>query len=403
MERIMVAPPQTTDGARFVAERARRWSGEEPGVAPMPPALPLIDLGPGELDRPTAPHIIAAVAAALDRGETHYTARPGIRPLREALVATLADECGIHYDRETEILVSSGGQEGLFVAVQMLVRPGDEVLLADPGYPSYADAVRLAGGVPVSVPVNPIGGTGLTAEAITAHCTPRTRLLILVTPDNPTGAVIPRAAMAKIAALAVERDLLVLFDEIYKAFLFDDAEHVNIAAFPGMRERTVTIGSFSKAYAMTGWRVGYVAGASALLRSITDLKLALSICSAAPSQWAALAALTGPQDDLERMRAEIAERRAAALALLDEIGLPHSNPRGASYVFVDIRATGLSSADCARLFHERAGVRTLPGHLFGPGGEGFLRLALVQPAPRIQEALARLAPLVHDLRRGQRD
>lgn len=394
----MIALPQTTDGMRFVSERARQWSSEEPSIAMSPPALPLIDLGPGELDCPTAPHVAAAVAAALERGETHYTARPGIRPLREALAAVLADESGIHYDPETEILVSSGGQEGLFVTVQMLVRPGDEVLLADPGYPSYADAVRLAGGIPVAIPVNPTDGVGLTAEAIAAHCTPRTRLLILITPDNPTGTVIPRDEMAKIAALAVERDLLVLFDEIYKAFLFDGAEHVNIAAFPGMRERTVIVGSFSKGYAMTGWRVGYVAGAMSLLQPITDLKLALSICSAAPSQWAALAALTGPQETMERMRVELAERRAVLLATLEAISLPHSQPRGAFYVFVDIRSTGLSSAECARHFQERAGVRTLPGHLFGPGGEGYLRLALVQPAPVIREAITRLAPLVHELR-----
>jgi aminotransferase len=397
----MTALPRTTGGARFVAERARQWIADDTSGAPLPPALPLIDLGPGELDAPAAPHIIAAVAAALDRGETHYTARPGIRPLREALAATLADESTVHYDPETEILVSSGGQEGLFVAVQMLVHPGDEVLLADPGYPSYADAVRLAGGIPVPVPVHPTDGVGLSAAALAARCTPRTRLLILVTPDNPTGAVIGREEMAKIAALAVERDLLVLFDEIYKAFRYNGAEHVPIAAFPGMRERTVTVGSFSKQYAMTGWRVGYVAGASSLLQPITDLKLALSICSAAPSQWAALAALTGPQDATEWMRAELAERLPAALTGLETMGLPHSKPQGAYYVFVDIRPTGLSSAACARLFQERAGVRMLPGHLFGPGGEGFLRLALALPAPVIREAMARLAPVVDGLRKGE--
>ncbi len=358
----------------------------------------MIDLGPGELNRRAAPHIIAAVATALDRGETHYTERSGIRPLREAIAAWLADDSGIRYDPQTEILVSSGAQEGLFVAVQMLVQPGDEVLLADPGYPSYADAVRLAGGEPVLVPVEPTSGTGITADAIAARLTPRTRLLILVTPDNPTGAVIPRDELAKIAALAVERDLVVIFDEIYKAFLFDGAEHVSIAAFPGMRERTIVIGSFSKAYAMTGWRAGYVAGAASVLQPITDLKLALSICSAAPSQWAAYAALTGPQDAVTATQAELTERRAALLPALDALGLPHSNPQGAFYVFVDIRSTGVSSAACARLFHAEAGVRTLPGTLFGPGGEGFLRIALVQPAPVIREAMSRLAPLVRALR-----
>lgn len=393
----MVVTARVTDGSRFVSARARIWLTDET-VNASTPALPVIDLGRGELDRPTAPHIIAAVSDALDRGETHYTSRPGIAPLRHALADQLAAETGITYDPEREVLISSGGQEGLFVAVHMLVRPGDEVLLADPGYPTYADAVRLAGGTCVSVPVDPVAGTGLTAAAVEAHLTPRTRLLILVSPDNPTGAVIDGAEMARIAALAVERDFLVLFDEIYKAFLFDGAEHVNIASFPGMRSRTVIVGSFSKGYAMTGWRVGYVAGEACLIQPITDLKLALSICSAAPSQWAALAALTGPQDAVAEMLADLTERRAALLPALTAMGLPHGNPRGAYYAFADIRGTGLSSAECARLFLARAGVRTLPGHLFGPGGEGYLRFALAQPAPLIREATTRLAPLVHELR-----
>jgi aminotransferase len=270
-------------------------------------------------------------------------------------------------------------------------------LLADPGYPTYADAVRLAGGVSVSVPVDPRAGTGLTADAIAARLTPRTRLLVLVSPDNPTGAVIDRAEMAKIAALAVEHDFLVLFDEIYKLLLFDGAEHVNIAAFPGMRARTVTVGSFSKGYAMTGWRVGYVAGEAHLIQPITDLKLALSICSAAPSQWAALAALTGPQDAVIGMLDDLHERRTTLLPKLAAMGLPYGKPRGAYYAFADIRGTGLSSEECARVFLARAGVRTLPGHLFGAGGEGYLRLSLASPAPLIHDAMSRLAPLVHDL------
>ncbi len=397
----MIATTRATDGWQYVAERARAWLADDAAATPITPALPVIDLGRGELERRTAPHIIAAVADALDRGETHYTSRPGIAPLRHALADRLAAESGVAYDPHSEILISSGGQEGLFVAVQMLVRPGDEVLLADPGYPAYNDAVRLAGGVCVSVPVDPTTGIGLTAAAIEARLTPRTRLLVLVTPDNPTGAVIGGDELAKIAALAVERDFLVLFDEIYKAFVFDGAAHLNIAALPGMRARTVIVGSFSKGYAMTGWRVGYVAGEAHLIQPITDLKLALSICSAAPSQWAALAALTGPQDAVDEMRADLVERRAILLPALAAMGLLHGNPRGAYYAFADIRSTGLSSAECARLFLERAGVRTLPGHLFGLVGEGYLRFALTQPTPVIHDAMTRLTPLVQGLKPGR--
>ncbi len=393
----MIVSPRVSDGSRYVAARARGWLTDARAVD-VSPLVPVIDLGWGELDRPTPPHVIAAVGEALDRGETHYTSRPGIAPLRQAIAAHLMAESGVAYDPQSEILISSGGQEGLFVTVQMLVRPGDEVLLADPGYPTYGDAVRLAGGVCVPIPVTPTDGFGLTAAAIAARITPRTRLLVLVSPDNPTGAVIDRAEIAKIAALAVERDFLVLFDEIYKAFLFDGAEHVSIAAFPGMRSRTVIVGSFSKTYGMTGWRIGYVAGEPQLIQPITDLKLALSICSAAPSQWAALAALTGPQDAVTEVLGDLQERRAALLPALTAMGFAHGNPRGAYYAFADIRSTGLSSDACAQLFLARVGVRTLPGHLFGPGGEGYLRFALGQPVAAIREAMSRLAPLVRELK-----
>ena len=367
-----------TDGSQYVAERARGWLADDAPAAIMP-ALPVIDLGKGELAQRTAPHIIAAVADALDRGETHYTARPGIAPLRHALAERLTAESSVAYDPRSEILISSGGQEGLFVAVQMLVRPGDEVLLADPGYPTYADAVRLAGGVCVHVPVDPCVGIGLTAAAIAARLTPRTRLLVLVTPDNPTGAVIGREEMATIAALAVEHDFLVLFDEIYKAFLFDGAEHVTIAAFPGMRERTVIVGSFSKEYAMTGWRVGYVAGAAHLIQPITDLKLALSICSAAPSQWAALAASHRPAGCRHRDAGRSRRASCRAPARAGGNGLAAWQPTRRVLCLRGHSGHGPSSADCARFFLERAGVRTLAGHLFGPGGEGYLRIAPRNP------------------------
>lgn len=384
------------DDRRFAAARVQGWL-TAPLALPPAPALPVIDLRRGELDRATAPHIIEATAAALARGETHYTARPGIQPLRRALASVTEAETGLTYDPNREVLISSGGQEGVFVGVQMLVRPGDNVLLADPGYSTFREAVRLAGGNAIPVPVRPEDGFGMTAAAVEAALTPRTRLLILATPDNPTGGVTTRAEMERIAALAVAHDLRVLFDETYKAFLFDGGEHVNIATLPGMRERTVIVGSFSKTYAMTGWRVGYVMGDAALMHAITDFKLALSICAAAPSQWAANAAIEGPQEYVGDALAEIARRRAVLLPALAAMGLPHGNPKGAYYAFADIRSTGLSSAACADIFLTEAGVRTLPGEQFGPGGEGFLRFSTVQPAAEIEAAMTRLAPLVRRL------
>lgn len=393
----MATASRAEDGARFVARRARRWLDPSPSAIGPRPALPVINLRRGEMDRATAPHIVAAASAALGRGETHYTPRPGILPLRRGVAAMIARESGIAYDPATEVLIASGGQEGLFVAVQMLVQPGDDVLLADPGYSSYREAIRLAGGNVVPVPISAADRYGMTAATLAARMTPRTRVLVLVSPDNPTGGVTARAEMEQIAAFAVAHDLTVLFDETYKAFTFDGAEHACIAAFLGMRPRTVVVGSFSKTYAMTGWRVGYVAAAAELLEPITDLKLALSICSAAPSQWAAAAALDGPQEHVDEALAEVARRRAALLPALTAMGLPHGDPQGAYYAFADIRGTGISSSACADLFLSRAGVHTLPGDRFGPGGEGFLRFSMVQPAPTIAEAMDRLAPLVREL------
>jgi aminotransferase len=393
----MATAAHDTDGTRFVAKRARKWLSTSSLATEAVPTQPVIDLRHGELDRATAPHIVEAAAAALSRGETHYTSRPGILPLRRAISAMMARESGIEYNPTNEVLIASGGQEGLFVAVQMLVQPGDDVLLADPSYASYREAIRLAGGNLVPVPVSALDQYGMTAAALAARVTSRTRVLILVSPDNPTGGVTMGGEMERIAAFAVAHDLSVLFDETYKAFVFDGATHTRIATFPGMRARTVIVGSFSKTYAMTGWRVGYVVAAAERLEPITDLKLALSICSAAPSQWAAAAALEGPQEHVQEALAEVARRRAVLLPALAAMGLPHGDPQGAYYAFADIRGTGLSSGACADLFLRQAGVRTLPGDRFGPGGEGFLRFSLVQPVPAIAEAMGRLAPLVREL------
>jgi aminotransferase len=395
----MSVPVSATDGAWLVADRARSW--QDPVHARVAPShLPIIDLRGDELDRATAAHVVAAAAAALDRGETHYTSRAGVVPLRRAIAAQLARETGVEYDAGREVLIASGGQEGLYVAIQMLVRPGDDVLLADPGYPTYRTAVTLAGGNIIPIPVRAADGYGMTADAVAAALTPTTRLLILASPDNPTGGRTTAKELAGIAELAVAHDLRVLFDETYKAFVFDDEGHVSIVRFPGMRGRTVIVGSFSTTYAMTGWRVGYVAGDAALLGPITGLKLALSICAAAPSQWAALAAIEGPQDDVGAARDEIARRRSILLPALTAMGLTHGEPAGAYYAFADIRTTGLTSAQCAEALLAEAGVHTLPGSRFGPGGQGFLRFSMVESAPRTEEAMQRIAPVVARLRQG---
>ena len=304
-----------------------------------------------------------AMARALRDNKTRYAPSSGITQLRAAIAAKLRERNRINA-RESDVIVLNGGMQGLFGAFQSVVNPGDEVLVFSPYWTPIRDLIAHCEGAAVLVPVAEAREAGF-AETLARYSTERTRALYFNTPQNPNGVVFTRVEAEAVARFARERDLVVIADEAYEDLVYE-GEHVSVASLEGMFERTITCFTLSKSYAMTGWRVGYVAGAASLLQPITDLKLALSICSAAPSQWAALAALTGPQDATERMRAELAERLPVALAGLEAMGLPHSKPRGAYYVFVDIRPTGLSSAACARLFQERAGVRMLPGHLFGP-------------------------------------
>jgi aminotransferase len=379
-----------------VARRAVPWlagAGDAAQAAAPAPGLDPIDLRGDELDLSPAPHIVAATVAALARGETHYTARPGILPLRRAIAARTAARGGTAYNPDGEVLVAGGGREGLFVAVQILVERGDEVLVQDPGVPAIREAVRLAGGVPVPVTVTAADGWALRAGAVTARLGPRTRVLILASPDGATGGVTSRAELEALATLVHERDLLVIFDESYRPFVFDGAEAVDFAALPGMRERTVTVGSFSAEYGMAGWRAGYVTGAAAILRPITSLKSALTICSPAPSQWAALAALEGPQDRAVAARREVAARRAAVVPALAALGLPVAGT-GSPFLFVDVRATRLGSRRFAAWAWHEAGVGLQPGEVFGAGGAGWVRLSLVRPAPVLLEAVARLGRLL---------
>ena len=391
-------------GARFVSARSRRWvsaGATAPATifAPRTAAAttPLIDLGGDELDGPTPVHIVRATADALDRGETHYTPRPGILPLRQSIARTLAAAGHPAYDVASEVLVANGSQEGLYVAIQMLVRPGDEVLLADPGPAMLREAVRFAGGVAVLVPLSPVNGWGLTADAVRSAITPRTRLLVVASPDSATGGVTTRTEWEAIAALAVEHDLRVLADESNIVLRFVDEPYLPLAALPGMYERTITVGSFSRTYTMSGYRVGYVVGEAHLLHAITDLKLALSICSAAPCQWAAVAALDGPQECVDELRAEIAARRTVLLSALATMGLQTHGSSGGLHLLAGITTTGLVSAECASVFVERASVRVVSGSDFGPVGEGYVRFSLTRPVSAIETAIARLAPLVATL------
>ena len=291
------------------------------------------------------------------------------------------------------MLICGGGREALFVVTQMLVEPGDEVLVLDPAPVAYAEGVRLAGGIPILVPTRPEDGFALKAEAVLARLTPRSRVLLVASPAAPTGGVIAGADLAALADLARRYNLQVIWDETYRDYRFDGGAHEQIAALPGMRERTVIVGSFSTRYAMSGWRAGYVLGPAHLLRPVALMKQSLTICSPAPTQWAALAALTGPQRAIGEAVREATLRRAAALRALAALGLTCGGT-GTPYLFIDLRGLGVAGRDFAAAALRDARVRLAPGEDYGPSGAGFVRLTLSAPVAVLESAIGRLAPVV---------
>ena len=353
----------------------------------------VIALGRGDPDLPTPAHIVEAGQRALAGGATHYTHPMGLPALREAIGRHLAEFDGLDYAVD-EIVVTTGAQEAVFAAMLACINPGDEVILPAPGYTSYDQAVELAGGVPVAVPTYEADDFALTAAAVRARLSPRTRMLCLLNPSNPTGSVTPPAEVEALAALAAEHDLLVISDEIYARLVYDGAKVLPVARLSGMKERTITINGFSKAYAMTGWRVGYFGAAQPLVKALTEVHHGLTICAPAVSQHAALAALEGPQECVEEMRRTYDERRRVMCRALDAMGLSYGRPQGAFYVYANVSRTGLAASElCLRLLEE-ARVMIFPGSLFGDHNDDFLRISLLQPVARIEEAVERMGGTV---------
>jgi aminotransferase len=353
----------------------------------------VIALGRGDPDLDTPAHIVAAGQAALGKGATHYTHPLGMPELRQAIARSIQANGGADYSPD-EIVVTAGAQESMFVAMLALIDPDDEAIIPSPGYNAYHQAVELAGGKAVTVPTFERDGFALTAEAVAEKLTPRSRMLCLINPSNPTGMVIPPSEIEKLAALAVERDLLVISDEIYGRLVYDNARVQPVAALPGMKERTITIDGFSKAYAMTGWRVGYLAAPRALVKAMAEIHHGLAICAPAVSQHAALAALDGPQDCVEEARREYDRRRAVMMAALDRMGLSYAKPNGAFYVYANVASTGVSASDfCLRLLQEGK-VMMFPGSLFGDHCDDYVRISLLQPLPKVEEAARRMEAVV---------
>jgi aminotransferase len=350
----------------------------------------VIALGRGDPDFHTPAHIVEAAKRAIDANEHHYTHPAGLPRLREAIAAHLKQQYRLDYGAD-EVVVTAGTQEAVMLCMLALIDEGDEVLLPTPRFTSYDSAVTMCGGVPVDVPTVQANDYALLPAEIERRITKRAKVLVLITPNNPTGAVTPPAMVREIAALAQRHDLIVIADDIYARIIFEGSEHLSIASLPGLKERTITINGFSKSYAMTGWRVGYVAAPRDFARRLTEPRHTLSINAATPSQWAALAALTGPQEPVEAMLRAYAERRAVMMAGLDALGFTYGHPGGAFYVYTNVSHTGRASpAFCETLLRE-ARVLLFPGTQFGDKDDKHVRISLLQPVARIREALDRIA------------
>ncbi|GAA4005852.1 pyridoxal phosphate-dependent aminotransferase [Deinococcus rubellus] len=348
----------------------------------------IISMAVGEPDFDTPPHVIAAAKAAMDAGKTRYTAVNGIPELREAIAAKLQRENGLTYSPDA-VTVTSGGKQALFNALFALLDPGDEVLIPSPYWVSYPEMVSFAGGVPVAVPTTSESGYQLDVDAVRAAITPRTKLLMLNSPGNPTGAVFPESTLRELAALAQERDLLIITDEMYEHIVYD-ADQISIARFAP--ERTLTVNGASKAYAMTGWRIGYAAGPLALIQAMNAIQGQSTSNANSIAQWAAVAAVTDSDAFIERSRAAFRQRRDRIVAGLNALGLETPTPQGAFYVLTDTAPIHPDELEAARLILDEARVAVVPGTDFAAPGR--VRLSYATSLEKIEEVLDRLKVLL---------
>ncbi len=359
----------------------------------------IIHLEIGEPDFATPSHIIEAAVRALHDGYTHYGPTPGLPLLREAIARYIARTRGIAVSPEG-IVVTPGAKPIIFYSIMICAGPGDEVLVPDPGFPIYASAVRFAGATPVPYQLLESKGFRLDLDELAAKLTPRTRMLILNSPSNPTGGVLTRADLERIAELVQGRPITILSDEVYSRIIYG-AEHVSIASLPGMARQTILLDGFSKTYAMTGWRLGYGVTTPEIAQKLALMQVNCTSCAASFVQMAAIAALEGPQDAVERMVAEFARRREVIVAGLNRLpGVRCVAPEGTFYAFPNVNSyctNGRTSRDLADYLLDRAGVAVLWGTSFGEAGEGYLRLSFANSLENIQEALRRIEQALAEL------
>ena len=352
----------------------------------------IINLGIGQPDFPTPPHIVEAGIKALRDGQHGYTPAEGVKPLREAVAAELESRAGRPLD-PGQVLVVPGGKVTMWFAILMLGEPGAEILYPNPGFPIYESAIAYSGATPVPYPLLEDKGFAFSADDVMARITPRTRLVILNSPANPTGGVTPKAEIDRLAeALLTRPRVAVLSDEIYSRMLYEGETHASLLGYEGLRDRVILLDGWSKTYAMTGWRLGYGYWPKALVEGAMRLAINTHSCVNASAQWAGLAALTGPQDAVTEMVSAFDRRRQAVTAHLNRLpGINCVTPRGAFYAFPNITGTGLSAQALEAGLLEEAGVATIRGTSFGAFGEGYLRISYANSLENIEAAMDRMA------------
>jgi aminotransferase len=379
------------DTQRFIAERVHQVpvSGLHKffGIAAAMPDV--ISLGVGEPDFPTPAPIAEAAFASVRRGETGYTANAGLIELREEIALHLKKLYGVSYNPHTEILVTVGVSEALYCVMSALCNKGDEIVVATPSFVAYAPQIVFAGGFPTSVPCKAENNFEITAPEIYSKASSWAKAILLGFPNNPTGAVLSRENALEIAALAEERDLLVISDEIYDRLVYD-TEHVCFAALPNMKRRTVTLGGFSKDYAMTGWRVGYICADAPLVEAFGKIHQYAVMSAPTPAQYGALEALRNGEEFVLEMREEYDRRRKFVVSALKDMGLDCVKPQGAFYAFPSIARTGLTSDEFTEWLLKEEKVAVVPGSAFGEGGENHIRIAYCKSYEQIEIGLEKI-------------
>jgi len=351
-----------------------------------------IILGRGDPDFDTPPHIIAAAREAMLKHATDYTPPEGILPLRQAIAERVKRINNIVVDPETEVVVTNGGQEALFLMVVAVIGEGDELLVPEPNYNAYNDALRFARGVKVGVPTYAEEDFRVAPERMRQAITERTRAMLLVSPNNPCASVIAPDDVRELLKIAQENDLMILADEIYDLFIYDDYVHLSPASLPGGKERTLTLNALSKSFAMCGWRTGWIVGPADLMAQVKQSKSAITGATSIIAQYAALAALTGPQDAVNEMREAYLRRRRMVLDALGSMGISYGVPQGGQFLFADIGFTGMSSVELAQKILTEQHVLVYPGSAFArdKGWDNYLRITFLQPEEKLREGLERM-------------